>query len=80
MTEQSQGMHNAMTDMVGMAVKVSDQFVQLMQQVSSKTTSDDDPSASVMTDFNEAFEEFSGKLSEDPNVILEGQVSLKSIQ
>ncbi len=80
MTEQSQGMHNAMTDMVGMAVKVSDQFVQLMQQVSSKTTSDDDPSASVMTDFNEAFEEFSGKLSEDPNVILEGQVSLMKDQ
>ncbi len=80
MTEHSQGMHNAMTDMVGMAVKASDQFVQLMQQVSSKTTSDDDPSASVMTDFNEAFEEFTGKLSEDPNAILEGQVSLMKDQ
>ncbi len=76
MTAQSQSMQDAMTDMVGMAVKASEQFTQLMQQVSSKSTSEDDPSASVMTDFSEAFQELSTKIMDDPSALLEGQVSL----
>jgi len=76
MTEQSQSMQDTMTDMVGMAVKASEQFNGLMQQVSSKSTSEDDPSASVMTDFSEAFQELSSKIMDNPSALLEGQVSL----
>ncbi len=72
MTEQSQSMQDAMTDMV----KASEQFNGLMQQVSSKSTSEDDPSASVMTDFSEAFQELSSKIMDNPSALLEGQVSL----
>ncbi|MEY8264273.1 MAG: class I poly(R)-hydroxyalkanoic acid synthase, partial [Bermanella sp.] len=80
MTEQSQSMQDAMSDMCGMAVKASEQFTQLMQQVSSKSTSEDDPSASVMTDFSEAFQEFFNKISDNPSALLEGQVSLMKDQ
>ena len=80
MTAESLNINEAVPDMYDMVAKATDQFSQLMKQISSKTTSEDDPSASVLTDFSEAIQEFSQKLVENPASLMQAQVGLMKQQ
>jgi len=64
------------TDMFGMANKATEQFSQIVERLNSQETSENDPAATVMSDFNSAFMEFSDKLFANPQALLQGQMAL----
>ena len=64
------------TDLFGMATKATEQFTLITERLNSRKSSEDDPAATVMSDFNSAFMEFSEKLFQNPHVLIEGQMAL----
>lgn len=80
MQAESHNFHETVNDMFGMAMKATEQFADIMGRVVSRKTSEDDPAATVMTDFNEAFLEFGEKLLENPNVVINSQMELMQSQ
>ena len=77
---ESFNIEKSANDLMDMTFKVADQFSQIMEKLVSKNTTEDDPAASVMTDFNEAFSEFSTKLVQNPNYLVSQQVDLMQKQ
>jgi len=80
MLQEQQDFHNVFSDMFDMAFKATEQVTEILDRVISRKTSEDDPAASVMTDFNEAFLEFGEKLMENPDVVIQGQMELMQSQ
>ena len=80
MTQEVPNINESMSDMMDMAFKATEQFSQILEQVTSRNTSEDDPAATVMHDFNDAFSEFSSKLMENPSLIVNQQMALMQNQ
>jgi len=80
MTQETLNIQDSMSDMMDMAFKATEQFSQILEQVTSRNTSEDDPAATVMHDFNDAFSEFAGKLMENPSLIVNQQMALMQNQ
>lgn len=68
--------NSIVTDLFGMATKATEQFSLISERLNSRKTSEDDPAATVMSDFNSAFLEFGQKLFENPQVLIQGQMEL----
>ena len=80
MQAEAHNFQETISDMFDMAVKATEQFSDIMERVVSRKTSEDDPAATVMTDFNEALLEFGEKLLENPDVVLGSQMELMQNQ
>lgn len=80
MYSETHSIQETVNDMFGMAIKATEQFADIMDQMVSRKTSEDDPAATVMTDFSEALFEFGEKLCEKPDVILNSQMELMQSQ
>lgn len=80
MNQEVPNINESMSDMMDMAFKATEQFSQILEQVTSRSTSEDDPAATVMNDFNEAFSEFSSKLMQNPSLIINQQMALMQNQ
>ena len=80
MTQEAPHINEPMSDMVDMAFKAGEQFSQILEQITSRSTSEDDPAATVMNDFNDAFSEFANKLMENPSLIVNQQMALMQDQ
>ena len=74
--EEQVDVQSIFTDLFGMASKATDQFSQIVERLNSRKTSEDDPAATVMSDFNSAVMEFSEKIFENPQVLIQGQMEL----
>jgi len=80
MQAETHNFHETISDMFGMAVKATEQFADIMDRVVSRKTSEDDPAATVMTDFSEALMEFGDKLMQKPDVVFSSQMELMQSQ
>ncbi len=80
MTQQSIDYNDAVNDLMDMSVKATEQFSEILERLTSRKTSEDDPATSVMADFNEAFMEFGEKLLEHPESIVSQQMQLMNKQ
>lgn len=78
--EESFDWEGTMNDAMEMSFKAAEQFSEILDKLSSRSTSEDDPANTVITDFNEAFSEFYGKLLEDPASIVSQQMNLMQKQ
>lgn len=78
--EESFDWEGTMNDAMEMSFKAAEQFSDILDKLSSRSTSEDDPANTVITDFNEAFNEFYGKLLEDPASIISQQMNLMQKQ
>lgn len=80
MTQQSIDYNDAVNDLMDMSIKATEQFSEIMERLTSRKTSEDDPASSVMADFNEAFIEFGEKLMSHPESIVAQQMQLMNKQ
>ncbi|MGR6874170.1 PHA/PHB synthase family protein [Pseudomonas sp. HK3] len=80
MSQESLNIEETVNDFIGMSVKASEQFSDILESLTSRKTSEDDPAATVMSDFNEAFSEFSDKLMQNPAAIVGQQMQLMNKQ
>lgn len=80
MTQESVNLNDAMGDLMEMSVKATEQFSDILERLTSRKTSEDDPAATVMADFNEAFSEFGEKFLANPQSIVSQQMQLMNKQ
>ena len=80
MTQESLNLQETVDDFIDMSVRANEQFTDILERLTSRKTSEDDPAATVMSDFNEAFSEFSAKLMENPSALVNQQMQLMNKQ
>lgn len=80
MSQESLNIHEAVNDFMDMSVKAHGQFSDILESITSRKTSEDDPAATVMADFNEAFSEFGEKLMKNPAAVVGQQMQLMNKQ
>lgn len=66
MTYSMENIETAVNDYFSVAGKFSEQYSKLFKKNFMQTTSEEDPSASVLTDFSQAFREFGEELLKNP--------------
>ncbi|ASP40413.1 class I poly(R)-hydroxyalkanoic acid synthase [Bacterioplanes sanyensis] len=77
---QKETVETAIKDFYDMALRATEQYTSVMDKVVNQQTSADDPAASVMTDFNEAFRELSEAMMSNPQKIMADQMELMKKQ
>ncbi|WP_283786235.1 PHA/PHB synthase family protein [Bermanella sp. WJH001] len=80
MTQESLNFQETVDDFIDMSVRANEQFSDILERLTSRKTSEDDPAATVMSDFNEAFSEFGAKLLENPSAVVNQQMQLMTKQ
>lgn len=80
MAQESLNLQETVDDFINMSVRANEQFTDILERSTSRKTSEDDPAATVMSDFNEAFSEFSVKLMENPSALVNQQMQLMNKQ
>lgn len=77
---QKEKVDTAIKDFYDMALRATEQYTNVMGKVINQPTSADDPAASVLTDFNEAFRELSEAMMANPQKIMADQLDLMKQQ
>lgn len=67
-------LENAVTDYFDAAGKIANQYSNLFKKLLNQPTTEEDPSASVMNDFSQAFQEFSTQWLKAPQYITSSQL------
>ena len=76
----NQPVENTITDFIEMATKASDQVYRFWDKAANPKNSNEDPSASIMSDFSKAFEELGEAFYRNPTKVVADQVQLMQQQ
>ncbi|GGY32135.1 class I poly(R)-hydroxyalkanoic acid synthase [Bacterioplanes sanyensis] len=77
---QKEAVDTAIKDFYDMALRATEQYSSVMEKVISQQTSADDPAASVMNDFTDAFRELGEAMMSNPQKIVADQMELMKKQ
>jgi polyhydroxyalkanoate synthase len=77
---QKETVDTAIKDFYDMALRATEQYSSVMEKVINQQTTADDPAASVMTDFTEAFRELGEAMMSNPQKIVADQMELMKKQ